>query len=264
MLNSVTITSNRASLTFDLRSDDSGYIVENIEGLGPVKAELTSTTYASFDGDRFQSARRGTRNIVMTIKISPYFNVEALRDLIYAAVMPKDEVTFQVNKNGSLYSIAGYVESVEPVIFSKDPKLTISIICFQPDFMEPYASTVIGSANSETVINYNGTIPSGFVLTLSKADTNVVSNAYIQSIANGVTNRYTFVGDILLGAPIIVDTNVGSRGITSSSYSYLTHVDEDSVWIQLQPGPNKFKVVGTSTGAALEWSLVFNNRFGAI
>ncbi len=264
MLNSVFIQSNRSSLTFNLGSDDSGYIVENIEGLGPVKAELTSTTYASFDGDRFQSARRGTRNIVLTIKINPYFDVEALRDRVYATVMPKDEVKLQVIKNGVVYSIDGYVESVEPVIFSKEPKLTISIMCFQPDFMYPTAYNVYGSGSTEVSISYNGTIPTGFMLTLSKADENAVSNAYVQLVANGVTSKFSFVGDILPSTPIVIETAVGSRGVTRGSYSYLTHVDESSEWMQLQPGTNKITVVGTTTGATLNWTLAYRSRFGAI
>ena len=70
MIRSFTVTNYRdESLTCEL-SDPSkeGFVVAGIDGLGPTKATVNVTDISSIDGGLFNSARIGSRNIVIYIK----------------------------------------------------------------------------------------------------------------------------------------------------------------------------------------------------
>ena len=47
------------------------YCLYDIDGLNPVAATINTTEFATSDGAMFNSARIGTRNIVLYIKIYP-------------------------------------------------------------------------------------------------------------------------------------------------------------------------------------------------
>ena len=67
MIKAFTVTNYLGeSLRVDLFDPDpSGFIVEKIEGLGPVKATLNFTEFATLDGAIDNLARKGTRNILI-------------------------------------------------------------------------------------------------------------------------------------------------------------------------------------------------------
>ena len=123
MINSVLVTGAYGdSIELMLWDESNGYIVEEIEGLGPVDANIVSTNYASFDGSQFQSARRSPRNIIFKIGFAtkhPTFSAEELRRRLSNIFRTKSQVSmlFKSDKN---YLINGYVETNEPSIFSKD------------------------------------------------------------------------------------------------------------------------------------------------
>ena len=53
-----------------MASDDPIHI-RDITGLGPVKAEIATTPFATSDGELFQGSTVGKRNIVMTLGFNP-------------------------------------------------------------------------------------------------------------------------------------------------------------------------------------------------
>ena len=117
-----------------------GLIVKEITGLGPVKATINTSDYATEDGGQYNSARAEKRTITITFKIEGNYNeqigaVEYSRDLTYKYFPLKKRVHLifdQMDHRSA--DIYGYVESNEPNVFSEDEETTISIVCDDPWF----------------------------------------------------------------------------------------------------------------------------------
>ena len=79
MIKSVTVINHlNESVKMELRSPEkSGFLIQDITGLGPAKANVNSTEMATSDGSVYNSARLNSRNIVLTIKLmsNPQLNI---------------------------------------------------------------------------------------------------------------------------------------------------------------------------------------------
>ena len=111
-----------------------GFLVEKIEGLGPVKADINMTDLATTDGSLYNSSRLQTRNIVLTFNFKNCPDAEAARLKTYRYLPIKRKVMLSVETADRNARVVGYVESNEPDIFSKEVKSVISIICPDPYF----------------------------------------------------------------------------------------------------------------------------------
>src|SRR3954454_24463935 len=92
--------------------------IRNIEGLGPVKSDISKTPYATGRGDLFQGSSTGTRNIVLTLGLNPNWATQtmtSLRQLLYRYFMPENWVSLRfVSDELPLVGIRGIVEGFEP------------------------------------------------------------------------------------------------------------------------------------------------------
>lgn len=147
MIKSVTVTNYLGeSLKMELTNPyDSGIAITDITGIGPGKADINVTELTSSDGSLYNSARLGTRNIVMTLRFMIAPDIETVRQKSYKYFPIKKELilTFETD-NRSCY-IAGYVESNEPVIFDENEYTQISIICPDPYFYSTEANAMVFS-----------------------------------------------------------------------------------------------------------------------
>jgi hypothetical protein len=68
MIKSVTVTNYLGeSIKMELGfPEKSGFLIQNIDGLGPGKATINLTQFATSDGSLFNSAKLNERNIVFT------------------------------------------------------------------------------------------------------------------------------------------------------------------------------------------------------
>ena len=127
MIKSVTVTNYLGeSLKMELTNPyDSGIAITDITGIGPGKADINVTELTSSDGSLYNSARLGTRNIVMTLRFMIAPDIETVRQKSYKYFPIKKELilTFETD-NRSCY-IAGYVESNEPVIINMSGEASI-------------------------------------------------------------------------------------------------------------------------------------------
>lgn len=136
------------TLTINLfNPKSSGFDVRKIDGLGPVKANITTTKLVTTDGDYYNSARANGRNIVITLgfNIVPELGIKSIEDcrqLLYKYCPLKKKLRFTViTDNREVYTY-GYVESNEPDIFSEDETSQISLICPFPWFQTDETNTV--------------------------------------------------------------------------------------------------------------------------
>lgn len=115
------------------------YQITDIKGLGPVEADVSTTTHAAWDGVLYQNARTNSRNLVFDIRYQPNYTanltIEKLRTDLYSIFAPKNKLEFRfVMADGFTVKTEGYVESHSPNIFSNTPSVQISIICPDSNF----------------------------------------------------------------------------------------------------------------------------------
>lgn len=266
---------NNEVLTLPM-DDSQYYIVKDISGLDPVKAEIVESSNGTTDGTQFQSSRRGSRNPVLTIGYNPDTNnntVGVLRQNIYSKVMPNSPVTlrFHTELTDPLHplEIYGYVETVETPMFTRDPECKISVICQDPDFVlpDPIAiSTSVAHNTPELVVNYSGTTPAGFVAKFT-INRNLPSFSFMHRTANYIVTNWEYNDTLQTGDILEISTVPGNKGawITRAGlrYSVLYHVSKLSGWAKLVPGNNYFKSL-FSAGSAQSVQFVYQRKYGGL
>ncbi len=112
--------------------------IRDISGLEPVKAEIT-TVPSNLDGELLQHVKLGKRNIVFKFGLNPNWvnqTMTSLRRMLYKILTPKSFHKFQFGSDDmEPVEIGGYIESIEPNMFSQDPEIHVSVICINPYFV---------------------------------------------------------------------------------------------------------------------------------
>jgi len=259
-------------LTLPLEDGSSGFIVADIEGLEPVKATLVSSSFATMDGEQYHSSRREARNIKLKLDLEPnytYDSVLELRHRLYDFFMPKSRTYLSfITSEGLTVNIEGRVESFDCPLFTKDPAADISLMCYDPDFVDPTPVILSGntvSDDTETDVLYEGTIESGikFILNVDRALTEFT---IYHRPPDDVVRTLDFTGSLASGDVLEIITVPGSKGATLTSGSVLSSVlygvSPQSNWIELQPGNNAIRVY--AAGAAIPYTIEYSERYGGL
>lgn len=154
MIKSITVTNYLGeSVVLELRAPEkSGFLIQEIAGLGPCQATINSTELATMDGALFNSSRVGSRNIVLTLKFLEFLTIEQARLRSYKFFPIKQRLTFLIETDERIAECYGYVESNEPAIFSDSSGTQISIICPDPYFYS-------AGPDGQTLTIFNGMDP---------------------------------------------------------------------------------------------------------
>lgn len=265
-------TSQGNLLSFQLDDDESGFLVQNIDGLDPVKATLVSSAFAGVDGEQYQSARRETRNIKLTVGLDPdplTDSVRGLRKRLYGFFMPKAEITLKFyDDDGPTVNIVGRVESLESALFAQEPTVDISIICYDPDFVDPVPEHLTGSTTSgtaDTTISYDGTVDTGTVITLNVNRTLSDFSIYHQP-PNDDLRQLDFSAPLVAGDVLTISSVIGDKGVTltrgGTQTSLLYGMSPQSSWIEFMPGDNKLHIY--ATGAGVPYTIDYVNKYGGL
>jgi hypothetical protein len=267
---------NASSNTLQLPIADSsaGYVVIEIDGLDPVNAALTSSSMAQVDGAQPQNARRDTRNITMKVGLVPDFvttTVDSLRSNLYDYFMSKANVSLAFYKDDALYAVcSGQVETCSNNMFSADPEVDISIICYDPDFYGPAPEVLSANTTSNTdtqTISYEGSSDAGIIFTLSMTE-NVTTGITLYNIRPDNTVQIMSIRGrtFLTPGQIIVNTIPGQKSLQYAiggvSPSILTWFDPTSDWISLGKGDNQFRAV--IDGDPQPYTVSYVAQYGAL
>lgn len=265
------------TISLPLQDVSAGYTVKNIEGLDPVKATIVSAPFAQLDGATQQSARRETRNLVITVGLEPYSGgstVKALRAALYANFMPKSMVRVRFYEDGASTPwayIDGQVESFEAPLFAKDPEVNISIICFDPSFLDASLTTLSGSGFStvnsggaEKLIVYPGTIEVGYVLDIS-VNRPLTGGLTIKNRHGTVTDQLDIAMSLApSGTDVIqVSTVQSKKFVTKGGVSILYSVPVASKFGLLYPGNNYFQVIAAGS-PAISYTIKYTAKYGGM
>lgn len=273
MLSKVEVTNSRSNVfSLSVEEDDGPYQVVGIDGLDPVKATLTATSYSGIDGELFQNAKLPARNIKIKLDLDPDFNPKTYTDLrrdLYPFFMPKSKITLRFYLTSGLYlDIVGIVEAMSSPIFEEDPEVEILITCHQPDFIDTRMVTIENQtvADGTTIeIDYPGNMESGTVLTLHVNRS--ISELTIYNLdEGGMLQQLDFGGVLISGDELVISSLRGNKGITlirsSVSSSFLYGRSAQSKWIQFMEGLNQFRVY--AVGDPIPYTLEYVVRYGGL
>lgn len=265
---------NSAGDLLNLPLDDAtdGLVVADIRGLEPVKATLVSSSFAQMDGTQYQTARRENRNLVLTIELYPNYvdqNPRSLRSTLYGYFMPKSLVDLKfVEDTGFEVEISGRVETFDTRLFAKEPAIDISIICFDPDFLETEPVEISEETvadSSEVEIVYEGTVETGVVFVLN-LDRDLEEFTIYHRGPDNVTKSMDFAADLLEGDILTISTVKGNKSITlnrsGTQSSLLYALSPQSPWIELSKGDNYIRFY--AVGDPIPYELSFIQRHGGL
>jgi hypothetical protein len=165
-------------------------------------------------------------------------------------------------------NIDGRVESFETALFTKDPAVDISILNFDPDFLD--VNTTSHSANTVSttareLFPYLGSVEAGIVFTLNVNRTLPAFTIYHTS-PDGSLVQMDFAGDLIAGDVLKISTVAGNkyaqRTRAGTVSSILYGISPQSKWIELLPGDNYIRVY--ATGAAVPYTIQYTNRYGGL
>jgi hypothetical protein len=254
--------------------------VKDISGLDPVKASITTSPYGTYNGEFYGGSSVGKRNIVLTMGLNPDWATQTIAELrkqLYKYFMSQLPVRLRFTSTHlPTCQIDGYVESVEPNIFSKDPECQVSILCPEPDFVA-VAPTVLSYGpmvgvppySAPFILDYEGNVPTGFNLSLSKSSGGAGAGAQIKVTTTAAVQRvFTAIGLIdsltrwemnsVPGKKYVRDVVLATSAIVNRLYS----VSDDSLWPILLPGTNELKF--TLLVSDVNWAVSYYARFGGL
>lgn len=282
MLKKVIITNylgKSVEYTFDnpTLEDSSGLLITEIQGLGPVKANVNMTQLATADGDIFNSSRLNGRNIVIKARFAYANTIEEARLLSYKFFPIGHKLTFHIETDNRIAETEGYVESNEPDIFSDESDMQVSVLCESPWFLSvdedgrqqtnfsnvvamfefPFQNlghepvTEFGRIinKKESTVYYDGDAETG-----CKIEIHAIGNVEMVTIYNVKTgdkmiidtNKLeTLTGHKLIsGDTIIINTVKGNKFINlireGETINILNVLGKDAEWFQLVKGDNLF------------------------
>jgi hypothetical protein len=284
MIKTVTITNHLGeSMALELRFPErSGFLVREIEGLGPSKATINTTPIVTGDGSRYNSAHVASRNIVFSLTFLPNPTIEITRHNSYKYFPIKKPIIIRIETDTRICETYGYVESNEPNIFSGKQSAIISVLCPDSYFYSVDKNVTIFSGieslfefpfsnesltedliefgnlqlNYEKSILYSGDTSVGIIIYIHATGSVrnlVIANSRTGEIMAIDSDRLIFIlgSDISSGDDIIISTIKGDKFILLRRdgvwYNIRNALSRYINWFQLERGDNLF-VYNTDDG----------------
>lgn len=145
MIQAVTITNHLGdSIRLDIfRPEETGLLIEEIDGLGPAKANILFTELATTDGAVENFSRLNTRELNIKLRLLEHPTVEDTRLSVYKYFPIKQEIKFEIETDRRKAYTFGKVEVDDPDIFSDKESVDLSIICPDPYFRDSQTKELI-------------------------------------------------------------------------------------------------------------------------
>lgn len=283
LLNALEVINSRGSLlNLPLEEITGGFYIKKIEGLDPVKATLVSSSFANIDGEQYHSSRREARNIKISLGLSPDYGtqtVKDLRDQLYSYFMPKSLDTFIFHMYDKFavdvfheylnLQIEGRIESFDSDLFTAEPEVNISTMCFSPDFIDPtevvFNGDTVANTVTQALLTYLGTVDTGVIFTIYP-DRVLTDFTIYHTLPDGTLRSLYISYPLEAGDVLEINSIVGSKSVmltrTGIQTSILYAMTAQSSWITLEPGDNNFRVY--AEGAPIPYDIRYTTKYGGL
>lgn len=292
MIKKIVVTNHlEQSIELEMRHPEkSGFLIYDVTGLGPAKADINYTDLSSSDGAVFNSSRVVARNIVMSLLFISDEDIESKRQLSYKYFPIKKKITLTIETDNRTVQISGYVESNTPIMFSKRQVTQISIICPDPNFYSVASDTTVFSGVfpnfefpfenpslptdeiefglmvnlQEAPVYYSGESDVGAVFTFTAKGP--VENIFMFNYITGEALQIDTVRvaalmgtnqaapGIISGDTVVISTVRGNKYVklirNDVEYNILNALTKDSDWVRLVSGDN---LISFSAEAGIEY-----------
>jgi Phage tail protein len=262
-----------ALLTLPIDDISQGLILESVDGLHPVKATIVSSSFANMDAEQYHSSRRTTRDVKLTLKLEPDYEIATVGDLrkgLYGYFMPKSLVNLKFSDtDGTVAHIDGFVETCEAPLWTDEPKMEVVVRCLDSDFVDldetVFSGTTVSTVTN-TPIDYAGSVETGFEFVMNVNRTLTSFSIYMTG-SDGVDGFIDFAYNSLVAGDVLtINTVPGAKEVTllhaGVESSVLYAVSPQSNWLELKPGLNQIRVA--ATGAAIPFSINYTNKYGGL
>ena len=268
----------------DLTDERGGIYLDRVEGLNPVKAELSAVSSPYVDGARLNNVRIGVRNIVIYLEL--HRSVEENKALLYQLFRKKKEGTLYYKSAERDVYIKGYVEDITPDQYSNPVTVQIVVVCFDPYFIdaqaivteiarnipklhfklaitEPRPFGIYSENRTQTLIN-DGDDQLGMFIHIYAS-----GRAEIPKIYNDETGEFFEIGiELMAGDEIVINTNQGEHAVTliraAQEFNIFVAITRGSSWLQLDVGENTFGATASSGADALRFTLSSSERYEGV
>lgn len=295
MIKSVTVV-NYLGESFKMelmRPEESGFIIQSITGIGPVKANINNTELSTGDGAVYNSSRLTVRNIIFKLCFLPNPTIEHTRQKSYKYFPVKKPIKLIFETDNRVSECSGYVESNEPDIFSKQETTQISIVCSDPNlysagedslnvtvfsgiealFEFPFGNESLTENliefgeiqnNTERTIVYNGDSEIGITISIyalgDVTNVSIYNSGTRESMTIDTDKLKKLTGSgIIAGDQIIISTVKSNKSITllrNGVYTNILNVlDRNADWFQLTKGDNIFVYVAETGSSNLQFRI---------
>lgn len=249
-------------------TDNSAYVVTNIDGLHPPDATINMIDRAGHDGAMFNSAFVTVRQIILNIAINGPAGVN--RNNLYRFFKTARSVRlYYYNDQHGVY-IDGYVQNAPVDFFGQKQTTQITIIC--PDPMWHGVAEVTGSANGaealfefpfyinaddpipfseqldgQSALIWNpGTVESGLIMTITASGSATDPRIYHQ----GTDSYFEVTTTLQSGDVLTINTRTDEKAVTLTRSGTTTNLIASraigSSWLIAEPGENIYTLSADS------------------
>lgn len=183
--------------------ESSGFLITNLKGITPEKADINFTDITTQDGGLYNSARINTRNITMSLLYFPKPTIEATRLLSYKYFPVKKEIKLEFTTDTRKAEIIGYVEANEVNIYTKSEYSAISIVCPDPYFYSTSKDTEINVSFSNVLPAFRFRIPEFSDAPLKPSKT-PAKKLIFSKMKNDNNKLINYTGDAEVGMEIVL------------------------------------------------------------
>ena len=266
-------------------SGNPSYAVTSVDGILPADAEVSTTSVSTIDGEQFNYAKTGKRNIVITVR--PQVPVESNRIYLYKWITTKRWIRVYYRTPTRDVYADGYVEKVSGSLFSNPEELQISIICpesyfkntqgiiqnadyTEPLFEFPFAIEEEGIEISvydrlqTVIINNESDDTMGITIRLSSFGTVVNPRIYNRETLENIGLNFTMQESDV----IEIQTEKGKKGVWLTRNGERTNIINSIMagitWFQLEPGENLFTYEADVGMEFLKIEFLYNYIYGGV
>lgn len=269
------------------------WLLEKCEGIYLVKNNVATSENTMTDGSTYQGSTTSMRNIVLTLRDSPYADHRENRQLLYSLFKAKSPGVFTYIEGEQTRQIDYYVESVDIDSHKNSRRATVSLLCPDPFFVDledisiqmagwvsafewqhqfPAAGEEFGYRTSEslkTIENDSAADHIGLTITIEAAGP--ASNPVITHVEQGESisvGTETNPMELIAGDVIQITTHTNNKhaylirnGVKTEVNEYLS---EDSEFLQIMSGSNTFGYNADSGKSYLSVSIAFRYRYPGV